>query len=204
MSANLSTAFGEIESQSSKDDVSNLSTSSSSSPSSPPRPTPLATAVHEGENSAMYNYLLSTEANHAQPDAPFVGKYKSLRQLLDYSFHSHYSPQRQLLHDEWIQQFIETKIVDGLNVCDTPVDNWMVFTAGSMGAGKGFTLRWLASEGLFPLSAFIVVDPDVIRHLLPETQEYIRRDPDTAGYLTQKEVGYISEVGELNNTLPPS
>ena len=55
-------------------------------------------------------------------------------------------------------------------------------------------LSWLSQRGLFPLESFIVVDPDHIREKLPETAEYIRRNPSTAGMMTQKEVGYIAEV----------
>ena len=63
-----------------------------------------------------------------------------------------------------------------------------------MGAGKGHTMQWLYKNDLFPLDAFVNVDPDAIRYLLPETTHYNKRDDNTAGYLTQKEVGYISEV----------
>ena len=46
----------------------------------------------------------------------------------------------------------------------------------------------------------IIVDT---RHqLLPETAEYIRRDRHTAGYLTQKEVGYICEVTNTAMSAP--
>jgi hypothetical protein len=38
------------------------------------------------------------------------------------------------------------------------------------------------------------VEPDALRELLPETEGYIKRDPSTAGYLTQKEVGCFCEV----------
>jgi hypothetical protein len=38
------------------------------------------------------------------------------------------------------------------------------------------------------------VDPDKIRDLLPEMEEYNRRDPSTMGFLTQKEVGHLTEV----------
>ena len=38
------------------------------------------------------------------------------------------------------------------------------------------------------------MDPDALRELLPETEGYIKKDPSTAGYLTQKEVGCVCEV----------
>lgn len=64
-----------------------------------------------------------------------------------------------------------------------------------MGAGKSHILRWLSSQGYFPpLEAFVRVDPDLLRNELPETKAYFAHNPEWAGILTQKEVGYISEV----------
>ena len=48
------------------------------------------------------------------------------------------------------------------------------------------------------MKAFVEVDPDKLRELLPEFKEYNRRDSNTAGFLTQKEVGYLSEVLTLD------
>ena len=45
------------------------------------------------------------------------------------------------------------------------------------------------------------VDPDKIRDLLPEMEEYNRRDSSTMGFLTQKEVGHLTEVRNLAITL---
>ena len=45
------------------------------------------------------------------------------------------------------------------------------------------------------------VDPDKIRNLLPEMEEYNRRDSSTMGFLTQKEVGHLTEVRNLAITL---
>ena len=146
--------------------------------------------------SAVYDYSRSTEQNYAMDaeSAEYVGKYAAIRAQLDYSHHSNYTPERQMMHDDMIDRFQNTIIRDGDFVCDRPLENWLVFTAGCMGAGKGYVMKWLASLGLFPLDAFVRVDPDELRELLPETENYIKRDPTTAGFLTQKEVGYISEV----------
>lgn len=62
------------------------------------------------------------------------------------------------------------------------------------GAGKGHTIEWLYQNDLFPFDAFVNVDPDKIRNLLPEFNTYIQYNISTAGSLTQKEVGYISEI----------
>jgi hypothetical protein len=148
-----------------------------------------------------YDYTKSTEENYAVTAPTFVGKYGDLRQQLDYTYHQHYSAERQLLHDKLIDSFDHTFINDVHHgvVCDRPANgNWIVFTAGCMGVGKGHVMRWLEKRGLFPLQSFVIVDPDIIRELLPESLSYNHIDPYTAGYLTQKEVGYISEVLTLN------
>lgn len=126
----------------------------------------------------------------------FVGKYADDRAGLDYSYHKFYNQDRQVLQDSMIDLFHDTVVHDTENntTCEVPSENWMVFTAGCMGAGKGHTIHWLASQGLFPLNAFVRVDPDDLRDLLPELPGYIRENPSTAGNMTQKEAGYIAEV----------
>lgn len=145
---------------------------------------------------ASYDYTKSSEQNYQNPDASFVGKYQTQRSQLDYTYHLRYSEERQHLHDKLIDRFHRTKVLDHKHnlVCESPLENWIVFTAGPMGAGKGHTIQWLAKQGLFPIDAFVNVDPDAIRALLPETANYNRIDDLKTGYLTQKEVGYISEV----------
>lgn len=79
-------------------------------------------------------------------------------------------------------------------VCTTPTEPWLVFTAGAMGAGKSYTMRNLVENGRFPLIAFITVDPDQIRQKLPEFHLYVDANPELAGALTHKEAGFIAEV----------
>lgn len=159
-------------------------------------------AMYGGYNiPPSFDYSRSTEDNYStdaagEAEPLFVGKHKEHRAKLDYSFHKHYRPERQVFHDKLMDMFHDTHVFDGDKnlYCDRPLENWIVFTAGPMGAGKGHTMQWLQREGLFPLAAFVKVDPDSLRELLPETPEYITRDPHAAGALTQKEVGYIAEV----------
>ena len=143
-----------------------------------------------------YDFEKSSEANYASPDTPFVGKFKHFRAQLDYSYHKRYCVERQLLQDLLIDRFLKTRMVDHQQnvVCEVPLENWIVFTAGPMGAGKGHTMQWLHQSGLFPMDAFVNVDPDALRMLLPETARYNHLDDKKMGYLTQKEAGYISEV----------
>ena len=147
---------------------------------------------------ANYDFSKSSELNYCSENAEFVGKYRDIRSQLDYSYHKYYNVDRQLLHDKLIDRFLRTKVHDReANMeCEVPLENWIVFTAGPMGAGKGHTMQWLAKEELFPVDAFVNVDPDLIRHLLPETSRYNEIDNNSTGYFTQKEVNYISEVSQ--------
>lgn len=86
------------------------------------------------------DYSKSTEDNFAtneNPLPPIVGKYNFLRNLLDYSYHKHYSEDRQKLHDFLIDEGSgETVIYDSTKnlVCEKPAggNNWIVFTAGKL------------------------------------------------------------------------
>mmetsp|Transcript_2617 Transcript_2617/g.3571 ORF Transcript_2617/g.3571 Transcript_2617/m.3571 type:complete len:445 (+) Transcript_2617:163-1497(+) len=143
-----------------------------------------------------YDYSKSSEENYSSIDSDFVGEYKNQREQLDYSYHTRYSEERQYLQDSLINEFPKTRVQDrdGITICEKPLENWIVFTAGPMGAGKNHTMKWLNDSGLFPLDAFVNVDPDAIRDKLPEIEGYNQRNPATMGFLTQKEVGYITET----------
>ena len=62
------------------------------------------------------------------------------------------------------------------------------------GAGKSHTMKQLASQGLFPLHSFVVVDPDEIRGNFPEYHLYAKECPKVAGELTHTEAGYVTEI----------
>eukprot|EP00981_Chlorochromonas_danica_P007134 scaffold1564_cov266-Ochromonas_danica.AAC.2 len=111
-----------------------------------------------------YDFSHSTEDNYAKVDASFVGKYGEIRSTLDYNYHKMYSEERQLFQDRIVDLLLETKIKDHRNneiTCEITAQRWAVFTAGPMGVGKGYTLRWLHRENIFPIEAFVYVDPDV-------------------------------------------
>jgi hypothetical protein len=83
--------------------------------------------------------LKSTEEWYSDSfSASFVGPYAKYRRALDYSHHKPYNLSRQKLHDDIIDHHIS-------DVCKLP-NQWLVFTAGAMGAG--LTLK------LLPLSLY--------------------------------------------------
>jgi len=147
----------------------------------------------------FYNYSRSTEDNYALPHTDkshLVGPYGDIRKMLDYKYHKIYREERQSLQDSIVKQLLGAMVVDShSNVsCSSPLNSWIVFTAGGMGAGKSRTMQWLASRGYFPLTSFVYVDPDQIRSMLPETSRYVEKNASSTGAFTQKEAGYISEV----------
>lgn len=72
-----------------------------------------------------YDYSVSTSENYMagpQESGKYTGKYADERSILDYSYHKHYSFQRQLFHDILIDDFLDTYIEDGELVCDRPTE----------------------------------------------------------------------------------
>ena len=145
-----------------------------------------------------YDWSLSTEENYrSYVDCQLHGRYAAIRATLDYSYHSNYTKERQLVQDDIIDHLLNiTKIGDPNSgeMCSAPSHPWIAFTAGCMGAGKSWTIRHLSQRGLFPLHAFVTVDPDDIRHHLPEFETYAHMERERAGEWTRKEAGLISEI----------
>jgi predicted kinase len=143
-----------------------------------------------------FSAYTSSEENNKADDLKFYGRFTHIRETLDYSYHKNYTCERQLFQDAIIREFLDAAVIKDQNgeVCTTPTEPWIVFTAGAMGSGKGYTLKKLVKEGRFPLMAFVRVDPDEIRRYLPDYHLYIRECPEQAGELTNKEAGYIAEI----------
>jgi len=92
-----------------------------------------------------FHVQLSTEDNYCTEDPTFYGPYAYLRKTLDYSYHRNYKRERQVLQDAIISDTmntIELRDVNG-DVCSTPTEPFLVFTAGAMGAGKSYTIHFL-------------------------------------------------------------
>jgi len=151
-------------------------------------------------NRRVYNWTLSTQENYRAPDDRDYGKYAAIRRNIDKKFHGYYTRSRQLFQDSIIDAMLYHHDGDhhhhhhSKNHHPSRRRPWIVFTAGAMGAGKSHTIRVLAARGRFPLHSFVTVDPDVIRHQLPEYPEYAARCPETAGELTRNECGMIAEI----------
>jgi len=130
---------------------------------------------------------LSTEELHGV--SHFQGIHSDIRPLLDYTYHRKYSEQREAVQDNLIMQMCRNCARLGNEMLP-----WVIFTAGAMGAGKGYVMRWMDKNGYVPLQNFITVDPDAIRQMLPEWNLYVAADPEKAGDMTQKEAGCVAEI----------
>ena len=152
--------------------------------------------VAEPAQTIRFSVELSAEQNYKNMDRQFYGSYAEIRSTLDYNYHDNYTKQRQLLQDKIISSFIGNILIQDKNgeLCTTPTEPFIVFTAGAMGAGKGHTIKTLVDRGHFPLLAFVVVDPDEIRRHFPEYQLYVNECPEKAGELTRKEAGFVAEI----------
>jgi Zeta toxin len=153
-------------------------------------------AFHAKLDKRPFDFLISSEENNKSDDMRFYGKYAHLRRTLDYSYHCNYTFERQKLQDAIIDSMLDAVLIEDEhgNVGTVPTKPFIVFTAGAMGAGKSYTINKLVESGRFPLKAFVIVDPDEIRRILPEYYIYIEHNPERAGDLTRKEAGFIAEI----------
>jgi len=142
--------------------------------------------------SDRYDYSKPTYEHYGDGNKTANGPFAYSRKRLDYSYHPYYRRERRLLQDQIVLKYL--KEGQGARACSPDSPRWVVFTAGAMGSGKSHTMEWLSSNGLFPLSHFLWVDPDELRPNLPEWQGYLNADPERAVRLMQRETGMLSEV----------
>lgn len=119
----------------------------------------------------------------------FVGENISIRKSLDYGYHNNYTHERQYFQDLLIRKNV---LLDGSSK-DRP---WLVHTCGPMGAGKGWVLGWMSSNGILPLERVSKIDPDAFKLRMPEWQVYQQHVPEAAGTRTHAESSYIAEIAQ--------
>ena len=91
----------------------------------------------------------------------------------------------------------QDNVVTGIALRQAPQTHpWLVFTCGAMGSGKGYALRWMSSNNIFPLEEIVHIDPDHCKSLMPEWKGYVEGDSLQAGGNCHKESGFIQELCE--------
>lgn len=158
-----------------------------------------------------YDWSSSTKDNYGRSVAAKEGSttkvkrenpFADERSRLDLQYHGVYTPARCALQDTMVDALLnDAKARLGpLGLPLSRIPSSLIFSAGAMGAGKSYSLCWLAEQGLLPaLGQCVYVDPDVIARCLPEWEEYRRRQespPSTvSGHeLCLREAGLIAEV----------
>ncbi|CAM9995348.1 unnamed protein product [Pylaiella littoralis] len=117
-----------------------------------------------------------------------VSQYQAVRATRDQEYHGTYTRERQLFQDALVKN-----VVGASSRKEHP---WIVFTAGAMGAGKSYTIRWMSEKGYFPLPDIVTVDPDLFKTAFPEWPGYLQNCAETAGSLTRRESGYLVEIAQ--------
>jgi predicted kinase len=165
--------------------------------STPPSPLETALGSFGLKYRPRYEWSKSTEDNYRSNNGGSCGRFKTIRERIDYAYHANYTCARQLVQDIIIDSMLNETVIDDQETgrsCNAPTEPWVIFTAGVMGAGKTHTIRRLDEQGIFPLKSFVSVDPDEMRRHLPEFAVYVDKSPETAGELTRKEAGMMSEI----------
>lgn len=135
-----------------------------------------------------YDFDRSTAENYGSEENNLVGDFVDIRETLDYSYHPFYDTRRQLLQDQLLKNVISSG--------RRQAAPWIVFTAGAMGAGKSFTIRWMNQNEYFPLSDIVQIDPDQFKSAMPEWRDYIHNSPLDAGSKTHLESGFLVEIAQ--------
>ena len=102
-------------------------------------------------------------------DAPtprFLAQIAEARGRIDYSHHSRYVESRKNTQNQILWRLLGNR--ESQKKRDGP---WLIFTAGSMGAGKSHTMQWMATHKIMPLHRFVHIDTDEVRSMLPETSK---------------------------------
>lgn len=135
-----------------------------------------------------YNWEVCTQENYSAPGPGARGALAAARELIDVSYHGHYTVQRERFQDQLIQNLLEGR--------GKPRKAPMVlFTAGAMGVGKSYVIEWLAKQNLLPLDEFVLIDPDRMAQQLPEWKGYFEKEPSSAALMTRLEAGLLTELG---------
>mmetsp|Transcript_34312 Transcript_34312/g.80249 ORF Transcript_34312/g.80249 Transcript_34312/m.80249 type:complete len:686 (-) Transcript_34312:71-2128(-) len=130
----------------------------------------------------------SVKAYDPAKHGPLHGVLADIRRDIDYSWHTNYSLERSLWQDR-----VVLRVARRLMPQDRP---WIVFTSGTMGAGKGYVMRWLSKQGVFPLENVVRIDPDYFKSVMPEWAGYIKHDSSHAGSMCHIESGFMQELAQ--------
>jgi len=147
--------------------------------------------ILECKDGEMPEYDLASHILHSSPREVYIGRFIETRKTLDRSFHGCYTEARQLVQDSILENIVKDRKNESRPV--------IIFTSGTMGAGKTTTVNSFQVSGILGES-FVTIDQDHLRSQLPEWENYLKRQGERAGALLQRESGYLAEIA-LKETL---
>ncbi|KNC78040.1 hypothetical protein SARC_09515 [Sphaeroforma arctica JP610] len=141
-----------------------------------------------------FDWTIPTNEQYHDPTINrFASKFAEARKRLDYEYHRNPVCPRQELQDA-----ILTRVLAASNPLKTTTKHtrkpWLVFTAGAMGAGKGYVLSTLHNADAFPMSQFVMIDPDKLKNELPEMAGYLQEEAESAATKVHRESTFMSDV----------
>jgi len=136
----------------------------------------------------------SCEAYHDPQFTGYTAPFLEARKRLDYHYHRNPAKGRQILQDAILDRVVTATQNKDTEQQQQPARPWIVFSAGSMGVGKGYVLTKLHQYGLFPLQNFLKIDPDMIKCELPELAGYLQCNPALAATLVHRESTQMADV----------
>jgi len=153
-----------------------------------------AAAFQVAEN---YDHSKSTQEQYAEKVSPdqqldehaLSAAFRKARMTADHCYHGVYSRVRQ----EWQDSVLADICAHGAEGGES---QWAIFTAGGMGVGKGYTIRFLADRGVFQYSRVVHVDPDHFKACLPEWDGYREAAGENAGRLCHMESCYLADMAQ--------
>lgn len=153
----------------------------------------------------------------------FTPEFEDARRKLDYSYHKKPARSRQELQDVILSRVVQaakgsTESSSGSSSSVSSRSNsnsttcseqqeeeksesvtstrrpWIIFSAGSMGVGKGYVMSRLNERGLFPLDQLLHIDPDMLKSELPEMAGYLREDAPSAATKVHRESTQMADI----------
>lgn len=135
--------------------------------------------------------MQTTEEIFLSRDTIYVGDFTDERMMMDYEWFTNYTPDRQRLQDKIVHSFL-----DRHNFNKNQKRRTAIYMCGIFGSGKTKTLKWMNENKMIDLDSFVLIDPDKIKHLLPEFSDLLKDDLKNgtkhASKAVHKESTYIS------------
>ena len=112
-------------------------------------------------------------------------KYKYLLKYMDMEYHAQYDPERSKMHASIVDTYFTNKT--------KTIKKKIIIVCGCYGSGKNYMVNLLQKD-LLNANEYVHVDLDEVRQQIPEYLSYVKENPWTAIYKTNRESGYIVEL----------